>query len=161
MEKMNGAQALVASLVKEGVDVIFGLPGMQVAERLKAPVVNSTIGTGAIRGDHSLSMGPPHWSDDGTLRLLPKADVVLIVGSRFTPPNYVPTPLEPTQKVIQIDIDPTEIGRNQYGMGWGKQSEYCGSLNRQDTEQAQLICGFSVHGTVNYRGDKNAEKHTK
>ena len=30
MTKMTGAQALVAQLVSEGVDTIFGLPGVQI-----------------------------------------------------------------------------------------------------------------------------------
>ena len=30
MAEMTGAQALVAQLVSEGVDTIFGLPGVQI-----------------------------------------------------------------------------------------------------------------------------------
>ena len=33
---MNGAEALVGSLAQEGVEVIFGLPGMQVMDALDA-----------------------------------------------------------------------------------------------------------------------------
>ena len=36
MPKMTGAEALVASLVNEGVDIIFGLPGVQIMDAIDA-----------------------------------------------------------------------------------------------------------------------------
>lgn len=36
MADMNGAEALINSLAGEGVEVIFGLPGVQVREALDA-----------------------------------------------------------------------------------------------------------------------------
>ena len=36
MPEMTGAQALIQSLVREGVEVVFGLPGVQIMEAFDA-----------------------------------------------------------------------------------------------------------------------------
>lgn len=81
----------------------------QLAEHLNAPVVTTSEGKGAISDDHPLALN----SDRGTNPVLPQADVILIVGSRFNLSPRSPWILQSSQKVIQIDIDPAEIGRNQ------------------------------------------------
>jgi acetolactate synthase-1/2/3 large subunit len=45
--------------------------------------------------------------------LLPDADVVLVVGSRFAPNARQPWRPRGEQTIIQLDIDPDEIGRNR------------------------------------------------
>jgi acetolactate synthase I/II/III large subunit len=77
-----------------------------VAELLEAPVVMSTDGRGALSDRHELA----HTGLSG-MRLLPQADVVLAVGTRFFQPA-VAWGLPPGAKVIRVDIDPDEIARH-------------------------------------------------
>jgi acetolactate synthase-1/2/3 large subunit len=77
-----------------------------VAELLEAPVVMSTDGRGALSDRHELA----HTGLSG-MRLLPQADVVLAVGTRFFQPA-VAWGLPPGATVIRIDIDADEIARH-------------------------------------------------
>lgn len=77
-----------------------------LAEALQAPVVMSANGRGALSDRHSLALPPVA----GRL-LLPRADAVLAVGTRFVQPT-TEWGLPAGATVIQIDADPTEIGRN-------------------------------------------------
>lgn len=81
----------------------------QLAGLIKAPVVMTTEGQGVIHCDHPMCAG------NFTLWLNPifrKADVVLVVGSRLRASGNTQLKLRPDQKVIQIDHDPDELGRN-------------------------------------------------
>ena len=81
-----------------------------VAELLGAPVVTTPEGKGAIPEDHPLSMGACY-SNFGPARwLAPQADVVLAVGTRFTLPMAGPWRLSAPQALVQIDVDPEEVG---------------------------------------------------
>ena len=84
---------------------------VKVAERLGAPVLTSQGGKGTIPADHPLHLG--NWGTEQPVQELIRAsDVMLAVGTRF---SYFPTirwTLELPRRVIQIDIDPAEIGRN-------------------------------------------------
>jgi acetolactate synthase-1/2/3 large subunit len=81
----------------------------RIAERLNAPVVMTTEGQGSIHCQHPLCAG------NFTLWLNPifkKADVLLVLGSRLRASGNTRLELRPDQKVIQIDHDPAELGRN-------------------------------------------------
>ena len=78
-----------------------------LAETLQAPVVMSANGKGALSDRHHLAQ-----STIGGMALLPEADVVLAVGTRFVDPATAKWKLAPGRTVIQLDVDPTEIGRN-------------------------------------------------
>ena len=80
---------------------------VRVAEMLQAPVFVSRNGKGAISDRHylaePLAAGP---------ELVPSADAILLVGTRFYEPSVSDwAPRE--QPCVQIDIDPDEIGRNR------------------------------------------------
>ncbi|HLH73034.1 MAG TPA: thiamine pyrophosphate-dependent enzyme, partial [Chloroflexota bacterium] len=79
----------------------------QLAEMLEAPVFASDNGRGAISDRHYLSQPAPAVAD-----LLPSADVILAVGTRFLVPTYPIWPSDANRVVIQLDVDPQEIGRN-------------------------------------------------
>jgi acetolactate synthase-1/2/3 large subunit len=81
-----------------------------LAECLGAPVIVTAEGKGAIRDDHHLALGNINM---GANPALPQADIILAVGSRFYLSANSIWKLQPNQRVIQIDIDPTELGRNQ------------------------------------------------
>lgn len=77
-----------------------------LAEMLEAPVILSMNGKGALSDRHYLTQAMvAAWT------LLPKADVIFAVGTRFLQPataDWGPK----GQPLIHLDIDPEEIGRN-------------------------------------------------
>ncbi len=83
----------------------------RIAERLGGPVITTQKGKGAMRANHPLHIG--NWANEQPTRdLIEECDVLLAVGTRF---SYFPTggwSLRLPERVVQIDIDPAEIGRN-------------------------------------------------
>jgi len=79
-----------------------------LAEILEAPVLMSANGRGALSDrDHRAFSGVA-----ATGALLPQADVVLAVGTRYVlPPRSAAAP--EGQTFIQLDIDEHEVGRNR------------------------------------------------
>jgi len=89
-----------------------------LAERLGAPVVTTWMGKGAIDEAHPLA-GQTIGDTGSTIgnRLAAEADVLLSVGCRFTDwsaSSYRAgvTFAIPPGRLIQIDVDPREIGKN-------------------------------------------------
>ena len=91
-----------------------------LAERLGAPVATTMNGRGTIPDTHRLATGALGSSTGGTLgrgrianEAVAGADVVLIAGSRTGQICYLNWEQPgPDTKVIHIDIDPEEPGRN-------------------------------------------------
>jgi acetolactate synthase-1/2/3 large subunit len=83
----------------------------RIAERLGAPVITTQKGKGAMNGEHPLHIG--NWANEQPTRdLIADCDVLLAVGTRF---SYFPTggwSLRLPERIVQIDLDPAEIGRN-------------------------------------------------
>lgn len=79
----------------------------ELGEMLQAPVVMSQNGKGAISSRHYLG-----FNEFAGMDLLAKADVVFVVGTRFTEPTTRPWGVPPGRTLVQLDIDPTEIGAN-------------------------------------------------
>ncbi|MGH8915638.1 MAG: thiamine pyrophosphate-binding protein [Acidimicrobiia bacterium] len=84
---------------------------LRMVERLGAPVITTQKGKGAIPADHPLHIG--NWANEQPTRdLIADCDVLLAVGTRF---SYFPTggwSLRLPDRIVQIDLDPAEIGRN-------------------------------------------------
>ena len=78
-----------------------------IAEHLQAGIATTAEGKGVVNESTDLSLGAALWPKNPLRRYLDAADVVLVVGSRLAIAG-----LPPTQQVIQVDIDPDEIGRN-------------------------------------------------
>ena len=85
---------------------------LDLAGALNSPVITTPEGKGAIPENSSLSLGSFYYAHGPGHIALPQADVILAVGSRmlFTP--NVPWGIQSHQKVVQIDADPEELGRN-------------------------------------------------
>ena len=89
-----------------------------LAEQLEIPVYTSFMGKGALPFDHRLNVGVAGvWGEYPATEAARSADVILAVGARFNDlhtgswlPGYVYN-IPPT-RLIQVDIDPEEIGRN-------------------------------------------------
>jgi acetolactate synthase-1/2/3 large subunit len=90
----------------------------EVAEFLGAPVVTTMMGKGALPEDHPLSGF--HGGSKGTTcgnALTREADVLLAVGMRFADEStssyrHGVTYAIPPTRLIHLDLDPTEIGKN-------------------------------------------------
>ena len=78
-----------------------------VAEHLQAGVIMTAEGKGALSDASDLSLGAALWPGAPLRAHLDRADLVLAVGTRLAI-----AALQPSQQVIQIDVDPAEIGRN-------------------------------------------------
>jgi acetolactate synthase I/II/III large subunit len=89
-----------------------------VAEHLGAPVTHSFMGKGSMPADHALYAWP--CGDMGSIpgnAITRQADVILAVGCRFSDritSSYRPgvTFDIPPTKLVQVDMDPFEIGRS-------------------------------------------------
>ena len=91
---------------------------LRLAERLQIPVAASASGLGAIDVNHPLALGlvarAGHYQANHATR---QADVLLALGVRFddrTSSSWIPgySFTIPPTKLIHVDIDPEEIGRN-------------------------------------------------
>lgn len=89
-----------------------------LTDQLGIPVYTSFMGKGALPYDHELHLGVGGvWGEYPATEACRNADVILAVGARFNDlhtgswiPGYVYN-IPPT-KLIQVDIDENEIGRN-------------------------------------------------
>src|SRR6202043_3392491 len=91
---------------------------LSVAERLQIPIAPSSSGLGAVSSEHPLALGlvarnGPYQANHATRQ----ADVLLALGVRFddrTSSSWLPgySFTIPPTKLIHVDIDPEEIGRN-------------------------------------------------
>lgn len=91
---------------------------LDLAEHLDLPLAHSLMGKGAIADQHPLLLGMPgFWGLETTHEHTKGADVVLALATRFAETDAsswdsTHTWNFPPSKLIQVDIDPTEIGRN-------------------------------------------------
>ena len=86
-----------------------------IAETLMLPVVTTFKGKGAFPENHPLSLGPigMHGRAEAN-KMMTEADCVLAIGTRFSD-RSVGTfeEFERGLKIIHMDVDPAEIGKNQ------------------------------------------------
>ncbi len=86
----------------------------ELAEKAQIPVVTTLLGLGGFPATHELAMGMPgmhgmYWNNLG----IQEADLLIAIGMRFD--DRVTGALKdfaPNAKIIHIDIDPAEIGKN-------------------------------------------------
>ncbi|HEX6681868.1 MAG TPA: thiamine pyrophosphate-binding protein [Candidatus Limnocylindrales bacterium] len=90
----------------------------QLIEHLDIPVAHSLMAKGALPDEHPLVLGMPgFWGLELTNDYTRHADVVLALATRFAETDASSwdrryTWQFPPSRLIQIDIDPAEIGRN-------------------------------------------------
>ncbi len=86
-----------------------------LAEMLMIPVVTTFKGKGVFPENHPLSLGPigMHGHAEAN-KLVTEADVLLAIGSRFSDRSVGRfDEFGKDMKIIHIDIDPAEIGKNK------------------------------------------------
>ncbi len=112
-----------AALIMESKDPVIWAGGgvhlsgasdqlLALAQYLQIPVLTTPEGKGAISDRNYLSLGAPQGrstgeSEDPLRDFFYSCDLVLAVGTRFASGRALDS-----QKIIQIDVDPQEIGRN-------------------------------------------------
>ena len=90
----------------------------RLVEHLDIPVAHSLMAKGTLPDSHPLLLGMPgFWGLELTNRYTREADIVLALATRFAETDASSwdrryTWQFPPGRLIQIDIDPTEIGRN-------------------------------------------------
>jgi len=84
-----------------------------IAEHLQAGIATTAEGKGVVNDANDLSLGAGLWPKNPLRRWLDAADLILVVGSRLQVSGF-----QPTQQVIQVDVDPDEIGRS-HGLTFG------------------------------------------
>ncbi len=107
----------------------------ELAEKCQIPVITTLLGIGGFPGSHELNLGMPgmhgmYWNN----LAISEADLVIGVGMRFD--DRVTGRLKdfaPKAKIVHIDIDPAEIGKNlQTAVPIvGDVKEVLGALNRE------------------------------
>ncbi|MDN4608011.1 acetolactate synthase large subunit [Sporosarcina highlanderae] len=120
LQIQKAAEAIATAkkpLVLAGAGVLHG----QAMEELKTfveanriPVTNTLLGLGGIAGDHELFIGMAGMHGTYTANMaISECDVLINIGARFD--DRLTGNLNsfaPNAKVIHIDIDPAEIGKN-------------------------------------------------
>jgi acetolactate synthase-1/2/3 large subunit len=115
--------ALAAALAAASTPVIWcgrgvltaraGEAVIALAERLKAPVITTFNGISCVPGDHPLVFGPrSRFGTKVSKALLAGADCILAVGNSLNAASTSRWTLPLTRNMLQIDIDPTMVGRN-------------------------------------------------
>ena len=90
----------------------------ELAEHLQLPVAHTVMGKGALPDDHPLILGMTgFWGTKFINDKTRKADWILALGTRFSEADCSSweeayTFRMPPTRLIHIDIDPSEIGRN-------------------------------------------------
>lgn len=87
-----------------------GAEAQRVAERIGAPVALTLNAKGTMPDDHPLSLGTT-LPTEATIKALADADVLLAVGTEFSPVDsyYSPAGIEPRGELIRLDIDPAQM----------------------------------------------------
>ncbi len=88
---------------------------IRLAERLSIPIAHSLMAKGMVPDSHPLVIGMTgFWGLELANDYARGADVVLAIGTRFAETDASSWSLWrfPPSRLIQIDIDPAEIGRN-------------------------------------------------
>lgn len=87
---------------------------LKLCEMLMAPVVTSMMGKGIINEEHPLCLGMIGMHGrEVAMRAFLDCDVMVAIGSRFSDRSSgLPSELPEGVKIIHIDIDPMEAGKN-------------------------------------------------
>ncbi|WP_445678218.1 biosynthetic-type acetolactate synthase large subunit [Psychrobacillus sp. FSL W7-1493] len=120
LQIQKAAQAISTAkqpLILAGAGVLFANASEQLkdlAEKYQIPITNTLLGLGSIEGTHPLFLGMAGMHGTYTANMaIQTCDLLINIGARFDDRltgnlNY----FAPNAKVIHIDIDPAEIGKN-------------------------------------------------
>lgn len=106
--KLTGAKRPLIILGGGALDA--GATALAIAEKLKAPIITTTAGKGAVPADHPLCLGyvlgrPAAW------RMLAESDAILCAGSELSGTDFWNDDILISHDLIRVDIDPLAMGR--------------------------------------------------
>lgn len=118
--KVEAAAALILAaeqpVILVGGGAVYSGAGPEIqrlAERLNAPIVDTGTSRGVVSEEHPLSLGP-----SGITGFVPMgeaittSDLIIAIGSRLSDLQLARGTLLPERpRIIQVDVDPTEINR--------------------------------------------------
>lgn len=86
----------------------------QFIERANIPLFTLNFGRGIVSDDHPQCFGPASGSaPNGFKKITTEADLIILLGIRLSLYIGFGRTFNPKAKVVQVDIDPGEIGRNR------------------------------------------------
>jgi 5-guanidino-2-oxopentanoate decarboxylase len=108
VRKLSSAKNPV--IVLGGGALHAGAAATAIAEKLKAPILTTTAGKGAIRADHPLCLGY-RLAHRETWDLLATSDAILCAGSELSETDFWSSDVVIDKNLIRIDIDPASLAR--------------------------------------------------
>jgi 5-guanidino-2-oxopentanoate decarboxylase len=106
--KLNGAKNPL--IIIGGGALHAGRAAVAIAEKLKAPIITTTAGKGAVPADHPLCLGYV-MGRDGVWDMLGKSDAILCAGSELSETDFWNDTVVIGKNLIRIDIDPSVMAR--------------------------------------------------
>ena len=106
--KLNGARKPLILL--GGGALHAGAAAIAIAEKLKAPIITTTAGKGAVPADHPLCLGYV-LGREASWEMLRQSDAILCAGSELSETDFWNDDVVIERNLIRIDIDPSVMGR--------------------------------------------------
>ena len=106
--KLNGAGKPL--IILGGGALHAGEAALAIAEKLKAPIITTTAGKGAVPADHPLCLGYV-MGREGVWDMLAGSDAILCAGSELSETDFWNDSVVIERNLIRIDIDPSVMGR--------------------------------------------------
>ena len=106
--KLNGAGKPL--IILGGGALHAGGAALAIAEKLKAPIITTTAGKGAVPADHPLCLGYV-MGREGAWDMLRNSDAILCAGSELSETDFWNDSVVIERNLIRIDIDPSVIAR--------------------------------------------------
>ena len=108
VRKLNGAKSPV--IVLGGGALHAGAEAVAIAEKLKAPIITTTAGKGAVPAEHPLCLGYV-MGREGVWKMLGESDAILCAGSELSETDFWNDSIVIEKNLIRIDIDPAPMSR--------------------------------------------------
>jgi 5-guanidino-2-oxopentanoate decarboxylase len=106
--KLNAAKSPMILL--GGGALHAGEAAIAVAEKLKAPILTTTAGKGAVPAGHPLCFGYV-MGREGVWKMLRESDAILCAGSELSETDFWNDSIVIEKNLIRIDIDPAPMSR--------------------------------------------------
>ena len=87
-----------------------GAVALAIAEKLKAPIITTTAGKGAVPADHPLCLGYV-LGREASWEMLRQSDAILCAGSELSETDFWNDDMVIERNLIRIDIDASVMGR--------------------------------------------------
>jgi 5-guanidino-2-oxopentanoate decarboxylase len=108
VKKLDAASSPV--IVLGGGALHAGKAAIAIAEKLKAPIITTTAGKGAVPADHPLCLGYV-MGRKACWDMLAKSDAILCAGSELSETDFWNDDIVIDRSLIRIDIDPSAMSR--------------------------------------------------